>query len=417
MRGATKNSASAAGARDWDDRVLGERRRFLQSAGLTAAAFCISTSRTAQADSRVAKPPITPRGLVGDGSTDNGPSLREAIARADAAGGGVIALPAGRFFLKPEAKGKPLLVLPAGVGIAGHSRDKTILLAGPDAGHVINAPYGFVTLRDFSVMRTVRVGLDRQPGHNIRLEGEGHHLERIASMDSPDYGIALGQRRFLRRSSLKDIVVADSGTDGIDIKNRLDRTEDVSLDGILIIRCARAADSKGKAALDVRGQCVITGLVVEELPPSAVGLRFRHGEADSANGPGGHGSVARSVVVRGDKEFGGQGIAIHARDVTLENVRIEQVRIGVNVGAGPALVKDAVIARARTSAVRVTPQIAARPQATFDGLAVTDSAAGEIAPQASVVFREARFTRCIQAGAWLATMPGVTFDESCSMRR
>lgn len=252
-------------------------------------------------------------------------SLRRALEEVRVRGGGIVELPVGE--IKVSAHKGAAIVLPNGTVLKGQGRGQTrIVMTNDEVGHVISAPEGGVKLIDF----TVDGGANQRRvsrGHNIRLEGDDNLVQRISSINSCSYGVALGQRRFVRRCVLEDVVVVDAKDDGVDVKNRLGRTE-VTIRNIRISRKGTLDADGSKAALDLRGKCLVEDVDISDMG-SRRGLRFRQGESGEQNGPGAHGSIARRVRVRG----AAYGIVVQARDVELSEIETNETSVGIALGA------------------------------------------------------------------------------------
>jgi hypothetical protein len=290
------------------------------------------------------------------------PSIERLLADAERRGRGTVKLPAGRYLLDPGSR-RTALTLPANVRIEGAGRDQTILVMAPGArGHVINAPYGWVQIADLTIDGNAarRSG---KVGHDLRVEGEKIVIERVRLINSASYGLGIGQRRFARDVVIKDLEIVNAGADGIDLKNRMARTEDISLENILVrgfgrpdpelepsLIGTRQDKGRGKAAVDLRGKnCVVRGLRVVGLRHGRDGLRFRHGEAGDLNGPGAHGGKASNITVEGNGE--GTAIAVISRDVELMDVSISDVAVMLRLAADNTVIERGRLRQASRAAV------------------------------------------------------------------
>lgn len=279
--------------------------------------------------------------VIGDGQSNDLPGLRKMLSTIESSGGGTITLPKGRFLLVPDTKGAAL-TLPANTHIEGSGVDDTILVMAPGSGtHVINAPYGWVQIKNLCVDGNMR----NRPGgvgHNIRLEGDQVVVENVKIINAASYGMGIGERRFARGITVRNVTIQVTRRDGIDIKNRLNQTTNVVIENVSVSQFGLPEPNlspdkygtkddagRGEAGVDLRGLCEVRGLTITGILPGRVGLRFRWGEVGGLNGPGAHRSAATNVVMRGTAGVPqGIGIAVIARDVRLDAIDIQGVRVG-----------------------------------------------------------------------------------------
>jgi hypothetical protein len=301
--------------------------------------------------------------LVGDGLTNDLPELEKLLAGAEARGEGIVKLPAGRFLLNPGSR-STAITMPAKVRLEGAGRDLTTLVMAPGVqGHVINAPYGWIQVADLTIDGNA-ANRPGRVGHNLRFEGEQILIERVRVANSVSYGIAVGQRRYAKNVTIRDVEIINAGNDGLDVKNQLNQTAGISINNVVVRGFGkpdpalpkaqigtRFDKSRGKAGIDLRGTCEVRGLEVVGLVRGRTGLRFRHGEVGGQNGPGAHGSKASNIVVRGDGE--GQAIMISARDVKLDGVDITNTATMLHIIAGGASITRGTLRSASQAALVV----------------------------------------------------------------
>lgn len=289
------------------------------------------------------------------------PNIEKMIADAERRGGGTVKLPAGRYLLDPGNR-TTALTLPANVRLEGAGRDQTTLLMAAGArGHVINAPYGWTQIADLTIDANA-ANRKGERGHALRVEGEQIVVERVRLTNSPSYGLGIGQRRFARNVTISNVEIIGAGADGIDVKNRLARTEEITLQDITVkgfglpdpALATTAIGSeqdrmRGKAAVDLRGKCTVRGIRIVGLQRGRSGLRFRFGEASTPNGPGAHGSKASGIVIEGNGE--GIAIAVNARDVELTDLSVSNVAIMLRLAEDRTVVDRADFRAASHAAV------------------------------------------------------------------
>jgi len=401
------------------------RRKFV--AGLAATVV-------APAVLRLATRPLSAQtlNLAGDGRTNDLAAIREMLVEAERRGRGTIKLPEGRFLLASGDK-SPALVLPANVRLEGAGADRTTLLMADGAfGHVISGPYGWVQIADLTVdgNESNRSGT----GHNFRLTGDHITIERVRSINALSYSIALGQRRFARNVVIRDVEIVNAGSDGIDIKNDLDRTENILIENVTVRGFGRPLKSlapnlvgtasdvrNNKAGVDLRGRCEVRGLTVEGVLADRDGLRFRHGEKGEGHGAGAHGSKASNVTISGGP--GGKasvGISVVARDIHLENIRLDGTDIGIFAGAKNLTVSGGRIGRVDRAALFARPtRISAPDRIDVEGVHFQRGSRFTFRNLNSVQFKGCEFEDCreVAKANAVATTPvefvDCRFAETC----
>ena len=338
-------------------------------------------------------------GVVGDGRTDATPVLQRMLKAAEARGKGTIKLPAGRFRLEKA------LVLPANVRLEGEGIDRTTLfMADGKAGHVVSIPYGWAQVADLTIDGN-ETGRRGKIGHNIRLRGDNVLIERVRVLNAASYGIAVAQKYYSRKVTIRDVVIENAGADGIDIKNDLGRTEDTLIQNVTVKGFGRPPrsltpervggddDKRGdKAAVDLRGTCEVSGLTILGIGPDRDGLRFRDGEVGSPHGPGPHGSTASNVVIRGTRgQKASIGISVVARNVRLNDIDVEGGAIGVFVGTDDLRINRGKFGGFDQAALYVRPTRFSNPD-SIEVQAVQFAAKADIVLKKGV--KSARFKNC-----------------------
>jgi hypothetical protein len=371
------------------------RRRFLNLSAATVVAVAAPAFR------RSAGGLYAQTALAGDGITNDLPALRTMLAEAEARGRGTIKLPAGRFLLSSEEK-KSALEIPANVRIEGMGIDKTELVAAGSITHVVSAPFGWAQLADL----TVNGNAEQRPGaigHAIRANGDNIVIERVRSLNSASYGIGIGQRNYARNAVIRNVEIVNANDDGLDVKNHLNRTS-VTIENLAIRGFSRSPSGRGKAALDLRGTCVVRSVDISGLPPNTDGLRFRHGEAgpptqkEAVNGAGAHGAKVSGVRVRGGS-FGGahHAIAIHARDVHVENIDIAGVAEAIFVTAENAVVRSGSVRNAKRGLHANKFQFGTGSDALLEEIHFAGNEEMRITGVAGLRMKNCRFSNCSQS--------------------
>lgn len=375
-------------------------------------------------------------GLPRDGTSNALPALKKMLAEAESRGKGTVRLPAGRFLIVPDSQGAAI-ILPANIRLEGEGIDATTLVAADGtAGNIINSPSGYVQIADLTVDGNAanRTRAVKGLGANIRLEGDNCVLERVRSLNSAGYGIAVGQRRFARNLVIRDVEIVNAGSDGIDLKNRLNRTDNIQIERLLVrgfgrltedfsrSQIAEAGAHEHKAGVDLRGSnCVVRGLTIIGVPDGCDGLRFRPGDNTTHNGAGAHGGTAQGIVVKGlAREKSGTGIRIGAGGVRLQDVDIDGLRVGVGLVASDVEIRNGRISHSADSPLTANAKKGAGTNVvrclaiTFAGMKRFDLQGAQAA------FDGCRFSDCTKGvRRALETDPRVvltscTFDSSCS---
>jgi hypothetical protein len=333
-------------------------------------------------------------------------SLNEAAKKGSK---GLVLLPAGRFRIQPLPNENSALVLPSGIRFQGAGRDKTILSMAENAfGHLINAPYGNVEIADLTIDGNApnRPG---QVGHNLRVEGDNISIQDLKLINSASYGLGIGQRRFARNVLVQNVEIESAGADGIDIKNKLGRTENVRLDSVHVRGFARRL-SRGQAGIDLRGECRLENIQIAEVPLGCDGLRFRHGVAGQDNGPGAHGSRAVGVSVSG----AGTGIAVVARDVELTDISLTRMHIGLFIGDDNLVVHRGAFKNSNRAAIRTRATRYSRPtQANFYACSMRAERSVIFEDIDRITFHDTRFEACesTELMRQLTKNPRVVFER------
>ena len=382
--------------------VLG-RRDVLRLLGLTFGALALApagrkaVARDVDARRIIELPPPS----AGTGGAADYQAIREAIARLDARGGGTLRLPAGRYTLFPSQKEKIGLPLPANITLDGAGPDKTTLvMAEGSFGHAINAPFGHVGLHRM----TIDGNAARRPPqgtHNIRLEGDGSRVSDVRLVDACGYGLALGQRRYIRDVRVENLVIDGTGADGIDMKNRLGQTKGVHLSEITVLDFARKEGIRGKAGIDLRGECRVDRVRIAAVRRGQTGLRFRHGEDGKDNGGGAHGTTVTDVRVGGltgdgreAKPIEGVGIGVFSRAVRLKGIAVAGGIVGLDIGETDLIVEGGEITGADTAVRAIDRPFSTITAVTLEDVALARSRRLELDFGGIATFTRCRVTGC-----------------------
>lgn len=101
--------------------------------------------------------------------------------------------------------------MPANVRLEGADIDRTTLVMGDGrGGHVLNLPYGWVQIADLTIDGNA-AGREKAVGHNIRLGGDSVVIKRVRVLSAVSYGIAIAQKYYARKVTIRDVVIEDAG--------------------------------------------------------------------------------------------------------------------------------------------------------------------------------------------------------------
>lgn len=266
-----------------------------------------------------------------------------------AAGGGIIQVPQGVFYL---AEGTLLatvcLQLGASVSnvyIQGMGESTSFLkLKDSGASHVINID-GATNVRIASLTidgnRSANTGTS---WHGIRTGSSGVTglvLEDITVQNTRGYGFGLqgGNKKRLRMSRC---TVQDTGLDGCDFKNTSDDNQDVVITAYSAKRWGLDGSVTEQAGLDCRGPCQISGVWCAEGPADGHYIRFREGEIADAS-LGAQRSHLTNFVCEGNSGATSIGVYCPAHDVDIVGGYIANCFLGV-VAAGERVTMSGVTA-------------------------------------------------------------------------
>lgn len=223
---------------------------------------------------------------------------------------------------------EPVLIEGIGVAIRSPNRDATtIALANGVNNHVV------------SFKNTIGGGLfditvdgnraNQTLGHCIRGEGvERLAISRVRAVNACHYGLGL-QGGLIRDLTVDDLIVEDSGADGVDIKNKLHTNSGNVLRNIRIRR--HGLNGTNQAGVDVRGPVLLSNIIVEQMGAVQSGIRFRQGEPTDVNGTGAHKSVLTGFQVFGASKDGTLGVSVVAKNVSVSDGYVEGVLRAVQV--------------------------------------------------------------------------------------
>jgi hypothetical protein len=293
---------------------------------------------------------ISAFGASFDGVTDDTDAWIRAIAAAQASDC-VVELPAGWSIVSERIRqpdddptaliisGAPLAIRGKGRGISG------IRLASGTNAHVIT--FRNVTgggLYDLTVDGNRG---DQMFGHCVRCNWVlNFAIERVETVGAHHYGIGF-QRGYFRDVTVRDVLIANVGGDGIDIKNPMNLNMGFLLENIRIRQHGQDGAAGNEAAIDARGPCIIRNIFVEDLgstPSGQIGIRLRNGELGEVTGPGAHKSIVSGFQISGGTKDRTIAVNSVARNAIISDGYVENVMRAIQCQQ-EANVVSAVIAR------------------------------------------------------------------------
>lgn len=212
-------------------------------------------------------------GAVVDGAHDDVDAVNRAIDAANAAGGGIVFIPAGTI-LVGQSSGFNGIVMKTGVRLIGAGRNVTIVKV-KDGGNA-----RAITATDISYFEVAHLTVNGNRAnqtagvHAFSMSGCSHYdLHHMVITGAYGYGMGLQSGTF-RHGLHRSIYITDSGNDGIDYKNANDDNEAITFDHITV-EGFDMAGAGGKAGIDVRGPANLSNIVILGVPNSCAGIRFR----------------------------------------------------------------------------------------------------------------------------------------------
>lgn len=252
----------------------------------------------------------------------------QALLNAKSGTGGVVELPAGESHTLQALSGSRSLDIPSGVTLMGQDRDACILTvdAGAEA-HAIN----MVNVSSVGIENLTIVGNGSTHSTNVHLiRGEGvagASIKRLNLRQSKAYSIAL-QDGTLTDINIDNVLIEDSGNDGIDTKNKNDNNARNTIRNVTVDGYNLLSGVDDKAGIDLRGPWTVEDCIILGVPHDCVGIRTRQGELLDVNGLGGHNSIIRRCTIVGTGAANSWGIQAIARDVAVYNCTMTDLAVG-----------------------------------------------------------------------------------------
>lgn len=292
---------------------------------------------------------VTSYGAVGDGTTDDRSAIQDAIDACEAAGGGVVYFPKGDYFLNSFTDATWLFCLQVSannVTLRGDGPGITILRMPNVIGSPIN--FGAVSGGGSGVKNVAVESMEINGGWNLTDSGsqsigirggseiDGLRIENVYVHHLRSYGIGL-QFDTVKNCYFNNVVVEDTGGDGIDIKNRHDDNFNNRMSNITVRRAGLRSDVAGQACIDLRGPWNCNNISCFEFSDGEntncqSGIRFRPGTTADESGTGGHLSTLTNFHIdAGSFDTEVVGVHINAYGCTVSGGTIINTRTGVQV--------------------------------------------------------------------------------------
>lgn len=234
-------------------------------------------------------------GAAGDGVVDDQPSILAAIQAAQAAGGGVVYFPKGTYLLgssetvdlapgnnPPVTTQVCLPITSDNVYLRGEGQGVSKLLLGNGVNAVM---VGFGGCKGVGIEK---LELDGNRSYQSSahaclydfLDVENFLIEDMYIHHSSGYGIGL-QHAPIINCTISKVLIEDTGSDGIDIKNSDLGNRTNRMSNVTVRRAGLNTSLTGQAGIDIRGRWTLDNINVEDFKNDGVngvclvGIRFR----------------------------------------------------------------------------------------------------------------------------------------------
>lgn len=246
--------------------------------------------------------------------------------------------------------------------VIGAGKDKSIIAVKSDIGglaHVINLDHaGNVTLSGF----TVDGGIDiSDPAYEdgvfcagIRLDDTDYVTIRdVAVRNTSGYGISLAQGS-TKRLIIEDVVVENTGRDGIDTKNFDDANGIFTFNNVIVRNVGLHVDNGAgtdQTGIDIRCYGAnLSNIRCEDMGGVTTGIRARI--TTEAQGTGGEFNNLSNIVCISKSGEGSEGIALNAKGCNVNNIVVKGFNVGIRVTKENVRINNAYISGCLVSAIR-----------------------------------------------------------------
>ena len=246
--------------------------------------------------------------------------------------------------------------------VTGAGKDKSIIAVKSDIGglaHVINLDHaGNVTLSGF----TVDGGIDiSDPAYEddvfcagIRLDDTDYVTIRdVAVRNTSGYGISLAQGS-TQRLIIEDVVVENTGRDGIDTKNFDDSNGVFTFNNVIVRNVGLHIDGGAgtdQCGIDIRCYGAnLNNIRCEDIGGITSGIRARITTVEQ--GTGGEFNNLSNIVCISKSGEGSEGIALNAKGCNVENIIVKGFNVGFRATKENVRLTNAYISDCLVSAIR-----------------------------------------------------------------
>jgi hypothetical protein len=286
---------------------------------------------------------VTTYGAVGDGANDDRPAIQDAIDAAEVSGG-VVYFPKGIYLLDSSTvSGLCLTVEANDVFLRGDGRGVSVLKVG-DGQNAACVNFQYMTGGGISGLEIDGNRANQAGGHGVRSGGGlvGWLCRDMYIHDTFSYGIGLQFNTPAGDSSytdcvLEDIVIENTGLDGIDVKNHDNTNSNNKMSNVTVRRAGLRTDVAGQACVDIRGPWELNNISCFDFSDGETtncqsGIRFRPGETSDSSGVGGHySSLTNFHVEAGSTTTETVGLHIQSYNVTVSSGVVRNTKTGVGV--------------------------------------------------------------------------------------
>lgn len=275
---------------------------------------------------------VTTFGATGNGTTDDRASIQLAIDAAKAAGGGIVYFPKGTYLLNsvhPTVSGQILVVDGNNIFLEGEGRGVSILKVGNNL-HYSAVDFENMVGGGISKLEINGNRANNNTGHGVRGGGNltGWTCKDMYIHHSGGYGIGLQVGSF-KDCLISDVIIEDTGQDGIDIKNSSNGNTVNRMDNVIVKRSGLRSDVSTQACIDLRGVWLLNNIVCTEFSGNCTtGIRFRFGESSDPTGVGAFYSSLSNFYVKANSTGGTIGIDINASDCQVGIGHVENCGTG-----------------------------------------------------------------------------------------
>lgn len=294
-------------------------------------------------------------GATGDGVTDDTAAIQEAVDTIGDIGGGTIYFPAGTYLV---SNGNPsatswdndvaIWVKHDGVNLLGAGRGATVIkLANGSDAHVIKFGQRVTTtvvVSDCSVQSMEIDGnrdnqtmpaeaVDHWQGIDVASGCSRIVLRDLYIHDTPYYGIGM-QRDAITDSTIENVVIEDTGADGIDWKNDSGNGVGNHIKNVTVRRWGKISGlTAPQAAIDVRSGVSVSGIYVEGMTGDTgiVGVRTQGDNDATSTGIAKHPPSVENVTIIGDNRVNSVGLRITTRNTSVRGAMVKACSDGVRL--------------------------------------------------------------------------------------